>query len=52
MDPNWRPVAVGLACVIVVCTAILLFVHFENAASMDFIGRVYGLYRKIFGFFA
>jgi hypothetical protein len=39
MDHNQRGVPVGLGCVIAVCTAVLLFVHRESTASMDFIER-------------
>jgi hypothetical protein len=42
MDPNQRGVLVGLGCVIAVCTAVLLFVHRKNTASMDFIERHLG----------
>ena len=42
MDQNWRGVVVGLGCVISVCAAVLLFVHRESTASMDFIERHLG----------
>jgi hypothetical protein len=42
MDATARPVLIGLAFIIAVCGAVLLWVHRNSAAPMDFIERHLG----------
>jgi len=42
MDPTARGVLIGLASIIVVCGAVLHWVHLKSAAPMDFIERHLG----------
>ena len=42
MDPTTRGVLIGLGSIIAVCGAVLLWVHRNSAAPMDFIERHLG----------
>ena len=42
MDRTARPVLIGLAFIIAVCGAVVLWVERNSAAPMDFIGRHLG----------
>jgi len=46
MDPTARGVLIGLASIIVVCGAVLHWVHLKSAAPMDFIERHLGFFAR------